>query len=110
MTTDWATEPAPGEEAIPPLPEVKVWDPVKDGSGVIFAVTGFPTERRIALAVVDLAQRWGWPAQPGDPEILAKVAVDDLEDPTDQAVWSDIYEDAEDYLNINVCPDGYMFG
>lgn len=105
---DWATRPVPGEEKIPPLTEVKKWNVAVNGAGLIFDASA--RGRFTALAVVEMAIHWGWTLQDGDQEIIDKVRVDDLEDPVDQSIWNDIDDEAVDWLNDTICPEGYLFG
>lgn len=103
--TDWVTEPAPGEDKIPPAPvSPEKWSE-KEVGVLIDSIHGW----RGYLIMVHIALAHGWIATPGDESIITAVRDDKLV--VSQAVaWQDLCDEVLDWMNDHLAPEAFQFG
>lgn len=63
---------------------------------------------RISGQVVRKAQEWGMPLS-DDDDIVLRAFLDDYADDPSEAIW-EMADEATQWLNDNVAPEGYSFG
>jgi hypothetical protein len=110
--SDWATMPAPGEYRIPaPEPEPLRADPADTGCWVD-GVKGIYAP----VAVVDIARSRGfaWPHPDTDADLYEWARAGQHgpgpmnEDSS--VAWGELCDDAEQWLDDHIAPEGYWFG
>ena len=100
---------APNEEAIPPQPDDLIRIPPEEADSCVGCWYAGHRGHYIGEAIVEEALSRGWH---DEDEATIRQMVDAYPDLTDDqfAIWDEVVNDAEQWLNDAVAPEGYSFG
>lgn len=72
---------------------------------------GAPMGHYQSAYIVELAQQLGWPDEYPDETAALRAKYPDLDPETSELeIWQETVDDAEQWINDNLVPEGYWFG